>query len=42
VGGDEVLMDDMVGVVLTLEVGLFVCELAFFKMIEEAVVGHDV
>lgn len=41
-GGYEVLMDDMVGIVLALEIGLFICELAFFEMVEEAVVRHDV
>lgn len=35
-------MDDMVGIVLALDVGLFVFELAFFEVVEESIVGHDV
>ena len=42
VGGEDVEVEDMVGIVLATPVGLLIVELAFFEVAEETVVGHHV
>ena len=39
---NPLLVDDVIGVVLALGIRLLISKLAFIKMVEDSVIGHDV